>query len=56
MPRVVLGYSNKAHDGFLGHSILGRWVNLGAMTTNSNLKNNYGSIRIVMGTRPTTPG
>lgn len=43
---VVLGYSNKAHDGFLGHSLLGRWVNLGAMTTNSNLKNNYGSIRM----------
>jgi len=43
---IVLGYSNKAHDGFLGHSILGRWVNLGAFTTNSNLKNNYGTIRI----------
>jgi UDP-N-acetylglucosamine diphosphorylase/glucosamine-1-phosphate N-acetyltransferase len=43
---VVLGYSNKAHDGFLGHAYLGRWVNLGALTTNSDLKNNYGSIRI----------
>ncbi len=43
---VILGYTNKAHDGFLGHSYLGRWVNLGAMTTNSDLKNNYGSIRI----------
>lgn len=43
---VVLGYSNKAHDGFLGHSYLGCWVNLGALTTNSDLKNNYGSIRI----------
>jgi UDP-N-acetylglucosamine diphosphorylase / glucose-1-phosphate thymidylyltransferase / UDP-N-acetylgalactosamine diphosphorylase / glucosamine-1-phosphate N-acetyltransferase / galactosamine-1-phosphate N-acetyltransferase len=43
---VVLGYSNKAHDGFLGHAYLGRWVNLGAMTTNSDLKNNYGTIRI----------
>jgi len=43
---IVLGYSNKAHDGFLGHAYLGRWVNLGAMTTNSDLKNNYGSIRI----------
>ncbi|CAN5835896.1 putative sugar nucleotidyl transferase [soil metagenome] len=43
---VVLGYSNKAHDGFLGHAYLGRWVNLGAMTTNSDLKNNYGSIRM----------
>jgi UDP-N-acetylglucosamine diphosphorylase / glucose-1-phosphate thymidylyltransferase / UDP-N-acetylgalactosamine diphosphorylase / glucosamine-1-phosphate N-acetyltransferase / galactosamine-1-phosphate N-acetyltransferase len=43
---VVLGYSNKAHDGFLGHAYLGRWVNLGAMTTNSDLKNNYGRIRM----------
>jgi len=43
---TILGYVNKAHDGFLGHSYLGRWVNLGAMTTNSDLKNNYGAIRI----------
>ncbi|NNM34063.1 MAG: hypothetical protein HKO53_13400, partial [Gemmatimonadetes bacterium] len=43
---IVLGYSNKAHDGFLGHAVLGRWVNLGAMTTNSNLKNNYGPVRL----------
>ncbi len=38
---VLLGYCNKAHAGFLGHAALGRWVNLGAMTTNSDLKNNY---------------
>lgn len=43
---VVLGYSNKAHDGFLGHAYVGCWVNLGALTTNSDLKNNYGSVRI----------
>lgn len=43
---IVLGYSNKAHDGFLGHAYLGSWVNLGAMTTNSDLKNNYGQVRI----------
>ncbi len=43
---VVLGYSNKAHDGFLGHAYLGKWVNIGALTTNSDLKNNYGTIRI----------
>jgi UDP-N-acetylglucosamine diphosphorylase/glucosamine-1-phosphate N-acetyltransferase len=43
---VILGYSNKAHDGFLGHAYLGRWVNLGAMTTNSDLKNNYGNVRL----------
>jgi len=43
---IVLGYANKAHDGFLGHAFLGRWVNLGAFTTNSDLKNNYGPVRI----------
>jgi UDP-N-acetylglucosamine diphosphorylase / glucose-1-phosphate thymidylyltransferase / UDP-N-acetylgalactosamine diphosphorylase / glucosamine-1-phosphate N-acetyltransferase / galactosamine-1-phosphate N-acetyltransferase len=43
---VVLGYSNKAHDGFLGHAYLGMWVNLGALTTNSDLKNNYGTVRV----------
>jgi UDP-N-acetylglucosamine diphosphorylase / glucose-1-phosphate thymidylyltransferase / UDP-N-acetylgalactosamine diphosphorylase / glucosamine-1-phosphate N-acetyltransferase / galactosamine-1-phosphate N-acetyltransferase len=43
---VVLGYTNKAHDGFLGHAYLGMWVNLGAFTTNSDLKNNYGTVRI----------
>lgn len=43
---IVLGYTNKAHDGFLGHAVLGRWVNLGAMTTNSDLKNNYGTNRM----------
>ncbi|MEX2608430.1 MAG: hypothetical protein WEA24_00680, partial [Gemmatimonadota bacterium] len=43
---VILGHSNKAHDGFLGHAYLGRWVNLGALTTNSDLKNNYGTVRM----------
>ena len=43
---VILGYTNKAHDGFLGHAYLGRWVNLGAFTTNSDLKNNYGPVRM----------
>ena len=43
---VVLGFTNKAHDGFLGHAYLGRWVNLGAFTTNSDLKNSYGTVRI----------
>ena len=46
---IILGYSNKFHDGFLGHSYLGEWVNLGAMTTNSDLKNNYGTIRVDRG-------
>lgn len=43
---VMLGYSNKAHDGYLGHAYVGMWVNLGAFTTNSDLKNNYGSVRV----------
>ena len=43
---VIQGFTNKAHDGFLGHACLGRWVNLGAMTTNSDLKNNYGPVRV----------
>jgi UDP-N-acetylglucosamine diphosphorylase/glucosamine-1-phosphate N-acetyltransferase len=43
---VLLGFVNKAHEGFLGHALLGCWVNLGAFTTNSDLKNNYGSIRV----------
>lgn len=42
---VFLGFANKAHDGFLGHSVVGRWVNLGAMTSNSDLKNTYGTVR-----------
>ena len=43
---VVIGYANKAHDGFVGHSVIGRWVNLGAGTTTSNLKNTYGTVRL----------
>jgi UDP-N-acetylglucosamine diphosphorylase / glucose-1-phosphate thymidylyltransferase / UDP-N-acetylgalactosamine diphosphorylase / glucosamine-1-phosphate N-acetyltransferase / galactosamine-1-phosphate N-acetyltransferase len=42
---VFIGHANKAHDGFVGHSVLGRWVNLGAGTTTSNLKNTYGSVQ-----------
>ena len=43
---VVLGHSNKTHTGFVGHSYLGRWVNLGALTTTSNLKNTYGPVQL----------
>ena len=43
---VIFGYSNKAHDGFLGNSVIGEWCNLGADTNNSNLKNNYGQVQI----------
>lgn len=43
---VILGYSNKAHDGFLGNSVIGEWCNLGADTNNSNLKNNYDEVKL----------
>lgn len=43
---VIFGYSNKAHDGFLGNSVIGEWCNLGADTNNSNLKNNYGNVKL----------
>jgi UDP-N-acetylglucosamine diphosphorylase/glucosamine-1-phosphate N-acetyltransferase len=43
---VMMGYSNKGHDGFLGNSVLGEWCNLGADTNNSNLKNNYDEVRL----------
>lgn len=46
---VILGFSNKAHDGYLGRSVVGRWVNLGAMTSNSDLKNNYSPVRLLIG-------
>jgi UDP-N-acetylglucosamine diphosphorylase/glucosamine-1-phosphate N-acetyltransferase len=42
----VFGFSNKAHDGFLGNSVIGEWCNLGADTNNSNLKNNYSQVQI----------
>lgn len=43
---VMFAYSNKAHDGYLGDSVIGEWCNMGAGTTNSNLKNNAGDVRI----------
>ena len=43
---LIGNYTNKHHEGFLGHSIVGDWVNLGALTTTSDLKNNYGEIRL----------
>lgn len=43
---IIIGFSNKAHYGYLGHSYLGSWCNLGAGTTNSNLKNNYSPVKI----------
>lgn len=46
---ILMGYCNKYHEGFLGHAYLGEWVNLGAMTTNSDLKNNYAEIKVNIG-------
>ncbi|MCB0624090.1 MAG: GlmU family protein [Saprospiraceae bacterium] len=43
---VLLAYSNKGHDGYLGHAYLGEWCNLGADTNNSNLKNNYAEVKL----------
>lgn len=43
---IIHGYSNKHHDGFLGHAYVGEWVNLGAFTTNSDLKNDYSSVKL----------
>ncbi len=43
---VLLGYSNKGHEGFLGNSVIGEWCNLGADTNNSNLKNNYANVKM----------
>jgi UDP-N-acetylglucosamine diphosphorylase / glucose-1-phosphate thymidylyltransferase / UDP-N-acetylgalactosamine diphosphorylase / glucosamine-1-phosphate N-acetyltransferase / galactosamine-1-phosphate N-acetyltransferase len=45
---ILLGYSNKYHEGFLGHSYVGEWVNLGAGTHNSDLRNDYGSIVVTV--------
>ncbi len=43
---VFHGFSNKAHDGYLGNSVLGEWCNLGAGTNSSNLKNNYDKVKV----------
>ncbi|MFO0843150.1 MAG: putative sugar nucleotidyl transferase [Gemmataceae bacterium] len=50
---VVWGCSNKYHDGFLGHAYVGAWVNLGAGTSNSDLRNDYGDVRVAVGGRMT---
>ncbi len=43
---VIFGFTNKAHDGFIGNSVIGEWCNLGADTNSSNLKNNYSNIKL----------
>ncbi|MEO0114867.1 MAG: putative sugar nucleotidyl transferase [candidate division WOR-3 bacterium] len=46
---IFQGFSNKHHDGFLGHSYIGEWVNIGAGTSNSDLRNDYGSVKVTLG-------
>jgi UDP-N-acetylglucosamine diphosphorylase/glucosamine-1-phosphate N-acetyltransferase len=53
---IIHSYSNKQHAGFLGHSYLGSWVNLGASTNTSDLKNNYGNIKVQIGTEQIDTG
>ncbi len=53
---VIQGYSNKYHAGFIGHAYIGEWVNLGAMTTNSDLKDTYGTVKVVLGDKRVDTG
>ena len=54
---IIQGYSNKYHDGFLGHAYVGQWVNLGAQTSNSDLKNDYSTVSAILdGRRPLDTG
>ncbi len=53
---IIQGYSNKQHSGFLGHSYLGAWVNLGAGTNNSDLKNNYSTVKVHVGSEEMDSG
>lgn len=53
---IIHGYSNKYHDGFLGHAYVGEWVNLGALTTNSDLKNDYSAVSVIMNGVPVDTG
>src|SRR5207248_75825 len=48
---ILHGHSNKYHDGFLGHSYVGEWVNLGAGTHNSDLRNDYGEVTVMVNGR-----
>ena len=48
---IIFEYTNKSHEGYIGHSIIGSWVNIGARTTNSDLKNTYGKIKMNIGNK-----
>ncbi len=53
---IINDFSNKHHEGFIGHSVLGSWVNIGALSTTSDLKNNYGEIRLIIEGEETATG
>lgn len=53
---IMHSYSNKQHDGFIGHSYLGAWVNCGAGTVTSDLKNNYGAVKVYVNGEPVDSG
>lgn len=53
---IIHGYSNKYHEGFLGHAYVGEWVNLGAITSNSDLRNDYGEVHVPLGGDPVATG
>jgi UDP-N-acetylglucosamine diphosphorylase/glucosamine-1-phosphate N-acetyltransferase len=53
---IVHGFSNKYHEGFLGHAYIGEWVNLGAITSNSDLRNDYGEVRVPLQGDPVPTG
>ena len=53
---IVHGSTNKYHDGFLGHAYVGQWVNLGAITSNSDLRNDYGEVAVPLGGDPIPTG
>jgi UDP-N-acetylglucosamine diphosphorylase/glucosamine-1-phosphate N-acetyltransferase len=53
---IIQGYTNKNHTGFIGHAYIGEWVNMGAATTNSNLKNTYGTVQVTIKGRSTDTG
>jgi UDP-N-acetylglucosamine diphosphorylase/glucosamine-1-phosphate N-acetyltransferase len=53
---IIQGYSNKYHEGFLGHSYVGEWVNLGAGTHNSDLRNDYGKVAVTVDGRVISTG
>jgi len=53
---IFLGWSNKSHEGFVGDSYIGKWANLGAGTTTSNMKNTHGEIKLKMGTQEIETG